>query len=161
MLSGNGPISANEHRILLSVTFFCFALHMLPIIVSFFVDTVPGPNFGIYSIFDQKEIMAPIYSFPLFLFCTLLAVKIDSPWSTVALVLLLPLSIFFDWWLVDTRVRIANVAMQNPGFEFKQFHTVDFVLAGGSIPDLLTLILVNVLIVWHVSILFRLRFGNS
>ena len=153
MKLNHSAISRNEANLL-----FCFTLAGLLIrIINLVVSTVFAParngvSFGIYDIFHMKEMMSPMYSFIVFIICVPLAWKINSLRSLLSLFPLLLLTLFFDYWFIQTRQDMAYTAINNSNFEFKTF---DFALIGGTIYDLLTLLLTNVLFIWQVTILVR------
>lgn len=75
-----------------------------------------------------------------------------------SLFLVLVITTFYDYWFVDSQIRIREAAVVNPAYKFKM---VDFVLLAGSIYDHLTLALSNSLVAWHLSLLFRLFRNNG
>jgi hypothetical protein len=153
-MSKENYISNKEHKFLLSTVLFALLLRIISSALSIYI-TEPNPNqsFGLYSIFDMTEIMSPIYSFIVFFICIFLVWKINLPTIFFSCLLTLLLTIFFDWWFIDTQQLIAYAAKVNPNYEFKTF---DFILIGGSIYDVLTLFAVNFLFFWQASIFVRM-----
>lgn len=156
MLDGNPPISQREHRWFFAATFAGLAIWL----VSFAIPVLfppPPPDgikisFGIYSIFDIPDLVSPVYSVVAFAICVPLAWKLDSAKLICSLLPLALLTYFFDNWFVDSQYRIREAAVVAPDYEFK---TWDFILLSGSIFDVLTFVLVNVLIVWQISLIYR------
>ena len=153
-MKANDYISKKEHNFLLSTVFFAFLLRIISSAISIYsTDPTPNKNFAIYSIFDMTEIMSPIYSFIVFFICIFLVWKINFATIIFSSFLSLILTIFFDWWFIDTQQLIAYAAEDNPGYEFKTF---DFLLIGGSVYDAITLFVVNFVLFWQISILLRM-----
>ncbi len=153
-MKANNYISINGHQVLLFTVFFGFLLRIISF-VGAFTNAKPeaSQSFGLYDIFQMTEIMSPIYSFVVFLICIFLVWKITFPTIAFSLTLTFFLTLFFDWWFVDTQQLIAYASEVNPDFEFKTF---DFILIGGSIYDVLTLLIINTIFLWQISILFRI-----
>lgn len=147
-------ISRKERSLFFWITLSGLLLRVVNLVDSLiFAPKASGTNFGIYDIFDIKEMMSPLYSFVVFAICTPLAWRVNQLKSVSSLVVLFLLAWFFDSWMIDSRQRIAIAAIENPDYHFKMF---DFALLEGSIYDLVTLILVNILLIWQISILYRL-----
>ena len=159
MLDGNPPISRCEHRWFFAATFSGLAIWVVSFAIPVLFPPPPPPDgikisFGIYSIFDIPDLVSPLYSFVAFAICVPLAWKLDPARLIFSLLPLGLLAYFFDNWFVDTQYRIREAAVVAPDYEFK---TWDFILLSGSIFDVLTFLLVNVLIVWQIKLLFRLH----
>jgi len=147
-------ISDKEHKFLLSTVFFAFLLCIFSLVISiYFTEPDPNRSFGLYSIFDMTEMMSPIYSFIVFFICIFLVWKINLTTIFFSSLLTLLLTIFFDWWFIDTQQRIAYAAEVNPNYNFKTF---DFILINGSVFDVITLFAVNFLFFWQLSIFLRI-----
>lgn len=152
-MKANDYISTDEHRVLFLTVLLGFLLR----IISFtfvIINTEPkaDQSFGMYDIFQMTEVMSPLYSFIVFFICIFLVWKITFPTIVFSLILTFFLTLFFDWWFIDTQKLIAYAAKVNPNFEFKTF---DFILIGGSVYDVLTLFITNAVFLWQISILFR------
>ena len=153
-MKANNCISADEHRVLFFTILFGFLLRIISFTVAFSnTEPAAGQSFGLYDIFQMTEIMSPLYSFIVFFICIFLVWKVNFISIAFSLILTILLTIFFNWWFIDTQQLIAYAAQVNPDFEFK---TYDFILIGGSIYDVLTLFTVNLLCLWQISILYRL-----
>lgn len=153
-MSNEKYISGKEHILLLFTIFSALSLRVISFVISiYFTDPNRDKDFGLYSIFDMVEKMSPIYSFVLFFVCIFLIWKINLPTVIFSCLLTLYLTIFFDWWFVDTQKILAYAAAINSDYEFKTF---DFILIGGSVYDALTLFVVNFLLFWQTSILVRM-----
>jgi hypothetical protein len=158
MLDGSAPISRGEHRWFFAATFAGLAIWIVALAVAW-VFPPPPPSgvrisFGIYSIFDMWELVSPLYSLAAFGICIPLAWKLDPARLTFSLFPLGLLTFFFDRWFVDSQYWIRDAVLVNPDYEFKTF---DFILRAGSLVDVLTLLLVNVLVVWQITLLHRLQ----
>ena len=148
-------ISAAELNLLFYLTLAGLILRGVNLLAStVFAPPSDGTDFGIYSIFEMKNKMSPLYSFIVFLICTPLAWKIDKPRLLVSLFPISLLAIFFDWWLIDSRLMIADAYLHAGGEGIIPHNPL---LLGGSHYDVATLFLVNILLVWQVTILWRLR----
>ena len=117
------------------------------------LETEKNPAKFSYSIFDIKEMMSPFYSFIVFLVCIFLVWKLNLITVTFSIILTLLLTLFFDWWFIETQVMIGYAAKVYSNYEFKTF---DFILLDGSIYDAITLFIVNFLLFWQISILLRM-----
>jgi len=73
-------------------------------------------------------------------------------------ILTLLLTIFFDSWFLETQQFVAAAAEVNSSYEFKTF---DIILIGGSFYDAITLIVVNIVLIWQASILARILKKDS
>ena len=158
MLDGNPPISRCEHRWFFAATFAGLAIWLVSFAIPLLFPPPPPPDgikisFGIYSIFDMPDLVSPLYSVVAFAICVPLAWKLDPARLIFSLFPLGLLAYFFDGWFVDSQYRIREALLVNPDYEFKTF---DFILVPGSIFDVLTFLLVNVLIVWRINLLYRL-----
>lgn len=155
MLNGNLLISDREHRYFFALTLFGFVIRLIELLLAliFPEPRPPGVSFAIYSIFDHWHLMSPLYSFAALLVCLLLYWKLEVPLLATAMLPLLLLTFFYDYWFVDSQLLIRRAADVNPDFEFKTF---DYILVSGSFYDAVTLILVNILFIWHTSLLIRL-----
>lgn len=154
MLDGNPPISNREHRLFFAAMAFGLLIRIVPIALAIaFPSPEPKISFGLYSIFDHWEIMAPHYCVEAFLLCVPLAWKLNQATLTFSLPPLGLLTYFFDYWFVDSQFRIRETAILNPDYEFATF---DFVLVAGSLFDVLTFFLVNALVVWQGTLMYRL-----
>jgi len=158
-MKANNYISKKEHNFLLSTILFAFSIRIINLVTSiYFTEHNPNTDFGLYDVFDMTEMMSPIYSFVVFFICIFLIWKINLTTLIFSSFLTSLLTIFFDWWFIDTQQLIAYAAKVNPDFEFKTF---DFILIGGSIYDVITLLVVNFLLFWQISILLRMLIKTS
>ncbi len=153
-MNANNYIPTDEHRILFLTVLLGFLLRIISFIAAF-INTKPkaDQSFGMYDIFQMTEVMSPLYSFIVFFTCIFLVWKITFPTILLSLVITFFLTLFFDWWFIDTQQIVAYVAKVNPNVEFKTF---DFILIGGSIYDALTLFISNLILIWQISILYRI-----
>ena len=158
MLDGSPPISRGEHRWFFAATSVGLAIWVVALAVAYFFPSPPPPgitiSFGIYSIFDRWEVMGPLYSLAVFAICVPLAWKLNSTTLIFSLFPLGLLTFFFDQGFVDSQYWIRDAVLVNPDYEFKTF---DLILRAGSLADVLTLLLVNVLVVWQIKLLYRLH----
>jgi hypothetical protein len=159
MLNGFGPISEREHRWFFAATSAGLAIWVVALAVAIVLPPPPPPpgiriSFGIYSLFDTWELISPLYSLAAFAICVPVAWKLNPARLTFSLFPLGLLTFFFDRWFVDTQYWIRDALLMNPDYEFKTF---DFMLRAGSLVDVLTLLLVNVLVVWQITLLYRLH----
>ena len=158
MLDGSPPISRGEHRWFFAATFAGLAIWVVALAVGYFFPSPPPPgikiSFAIYSIFDIENLVSPLYSLTAFAICIPLAWKLDPTRLIFSLFLLGLLTFFFDRWFVDSQYWIRDAVLVNPDYEFKTF---DLILRAGSLVDVLTLALVNVLVVWQITMLYRLH----
>lgn len=156
MLDGNPPISNLEHRFFFAATALGLLFRLVPTALAI-AFPIPEPkikiSYGIYSIFDHWELMSPFYCGAVFLLCVPLAWKLNSATLTFSIFPLGLLTYFFDNWFIDSRFQIHEAAIVNPDYKFATF---DFVLVAGSLFDVLTFFLVNVLVVWQVTVMYRL-----
>ena len=158
MLDGNPPISRSEHRWFFAATFAGLAIWLVSFTIPVLFPPPPPPDgikisFGIYSIFDIPDLVSPLYSVVAFAICVPLAWRLDPAKLIFSLLPLALLTYFFDNWFVDSQYRIREAAVVAPDHEFK---TWDFILLSGSIFDVLTFLLVNVVIGWQIKLLYRL-----
>ncbi len=152
-------ISNKEQFMLFAAVLIGLIVRMIELASSlFFSQHNPKTEFGLYDIFDMAEMMSPLYSFLAFFVCALLIWKINFTTLICSSVLILLLTIFFDWWFIDTRQIIAYAAKVNPEYHFKTF---DFILVSGSIYDVITLFLTNFILFWQISILLRMLIKTS
>ena len=158
MLDGNPPISKCEHRWFFAATLAGFGIWVVGLAVAWLFPTPPPPgvkiSFAVYSIFDHWELVSSIYSLAVFAICIPLAWKLDPARLTFSLFPLGLLTFFFDRWFVDSQYRIRDILVINPDYELNTF---DLILLAGGWMDVLTLLLVNVLVVWQIRILYRLH----
>lgn len=151
-------ISKTECNFLFRLTFFGLVLRIVNLATSFaFAEPRAGTVFGIYSIFDMEDMMAPIYSFLVFSICSILLWRVDLPRAVGSILVFLPLVYFFDYWFIDSQLRIAQAAEINPNFPFKTF---DYILITGSAYDVITLSLVNILPIWLITVVVRTYRGE-
>ena len=153
MLDGNPHITQIEHRYFFATASTGLLVRLLELFLGmiFFVPK-EGSSFAIYNIFDHWDLISPLYCFVGFLLIIppLIKIKIETFFlSAVPLVLL---TYFFDNWFVDTQLLIQRAAEVNPNFTFK---TWDHFLLGGSATDVFTFLLVNILVLWQASMIFR------
>lgn len=147
-------VSRTEAKLLFLVSASGLMLRVTELIIALlWPPPRDGAGFAIYDIFEMKEMMSPIYSFVVFIICVPLVWKIHRGRILLSIFALLPLVIFFDRWLIHTRRVMANATALYPEVVFKTF---DFALLGGSIFDLLTLVISNFLFIWQISIFYRL-----
>ncbi|MEP6704310.1 MAG: hypothetical protein ABJB34_05845 [Acidobacteriota bacterium] len=156
MLDGNPPISKLEHRLFFAATALGLLLLLVPTALAIALPS-PEPKIkishGIYSIFDIWDLMSPVYRGAAFLLCVPLAWKLNPTTLTFSIFPLGLLTYFFDYWFIDSQFRIREAAIVNPDYKFATF---DFVLVAGSLFDVLTFFLVNVLVVWQATVMYRL-----
>jgi len=159
MLNGNQSITAREHRLFFAVTSVPLLVRLLELAcaLAFPEQPKPGISFAIYDIFDMWELMSPLYCFAAFVFIAPLTFKIESVNLVFSLFLLSLLTFFYDYWFVDSQMRVRRILEVNPNYEFKM---LDFAIIRGSIYDVITIILVNALLIWHLSLLYRLWSSN-
>jgi hypothetical protein len=158
MPGGNSQISKAEQIAFFTLVLFGLALRLLELALSFAFAKPQSESFGIYDIFDMWEIMSPIYSFIVFCICTGCSWKISIPSLVCSIIPMFLLVLFFDRWFIDSRRMVVLAAEMNPNFQFKTF---DFAVTNGSFYDFLTLCLVNILLVWQMSLFVRSIRRNS
>jgi len=152
-------ISNKEQFMLFATIFIGLIVRIIELTSSlFFTQHNPKTDFGLYDIFDMTEMMSPLYSFLVFFVCVFLVWKINFTTLICSSFLILLLTIFFDWWFIDTQQIIAYAAKVNPDYEFKTF---DFILISASIYDVISLFLTNFILFWQISILLRMLIKTS
>jgi hypothetical protein len=156
MLDGSFQITSREHRYFFAATSIGLLLRLVEIPLPWIFPEPESEiriSFAIYSIFDVRSLMSPLYCIPTFALCLALAWRVS--WRNVILSLM-PLGLltyFYDYWFIDSQLRIREAAVVAPEYEFKTF---DFILLDGSVFDVVTFFLVAVLVVWHLRLLARL-----
>lgn len=157
MPNGCGPISSREHTLIFGLIFFGLALRIVNLAVAmWFVE--PTGSFAIYSVFEMEEMMSPSYSFIVFLVCSMLLWRITVSRLLFSGFFLLLLAIFFNWWLIDSQQIIADAILETNPSELPDYNPL---LLGGSLYDVITFFLVNILLVWNVAAVVRLcRFSG-
>ncbi len=154
MLDGKAPISNLEHRLFFAAMALGLLFRLVPTALAIAFPS-PEPkikiSYGIYSIFDNWELVSPVYCGAVFLLCVPLAWKLNSATLTFSIFPLGLLTYFFDNWFIDSRFQIHLAATVNPEYKF-----ATSVLVGGSLFDVLTFFLVNVLVVWQGTLMHRL-----
>jgi hypothetical protein len=155
MLEGNRSISAREHRFFFGVMLLPLVLRVIEIswALVFPEPRRDGISYVIYSIFDMWELVSPLYCFTIFLVLASAFWKQSTPRLILALLPLVWLVYFFDRWFVDTRWRITLASEINPDYPFKP---LDFILLSGSVIDVVSLAIVNVLFIWTITMIVRL-----
>ena len=156
MLDGNSQISKKEHRFFFALTFFGLMIRFIEFAAGFAFPARQSDvkvSFGIYSIFDVWELMSPLICIAAFVVCLSLAWRVGLARFLFSLFALVLLTYFYDYWFVDSQLRIREAALVNPDYPFKTF---DFVLLGGSGYDVLSFLIGNLLFVWQITIVYRL-----
>lgn len=74
------------------------------------------------------------------------------------LVPLLLLTLSFDYWFIDSQIRVRLILGANRDFAY--FGRFDHIMIWSSIYDVITLFLVNVLLVWQLSLIYRAVSSN-
>src|SRR5690348_14020528 len=132
MLNNNVHISKIEHRAIFALASGLFLLRILELVFSLILpETIVAPPgvrivYGTISWSDDK--LSPIYCFFAFLFIVPLLWKIEISTLIVSLFPLSLLTFFYDYWFVDSQIRIKRILEVNPDHEF---NTLDFVMIWG------------------------------
>ena len=103
------------------------------------------------------DILSPLICFIVFLFVASMLWSFSRQTVLISLVPLLLLTLFFDYWVIYSQVRVRYLLVGNPEYPFR---LLDHVIIGSSIYDVITLFLVNILFVWNLSLLYRLVSKN-
>lgn len=159
LATGNPPITGLEHRAFFVVASVPLLIRLfeLALALLFPEQPQPGIKFAIYSIFDRWDLVGPIYSFVAFLLIVPLAHKLEITNLILSLFPLSLLTFFYDYWFVDSQIRVRQILEVNPNYDFK---SLDFIMIWSSVYDVISLLLVNILLVWHLSLLYRLISAN-
>lgn len=159
----DGAISKFEQRAVLSIAAGLFFLRIVELTVWWLVPkptvTADGVKISYGTVPSwTMDLLSPIFCFVVFLFVASMLWNFSRQALALSLVPLLLLTVFFDYWLVDSQIRVRQILDVNPDFPY--FGRFDHIMIWSSIYDVITLCLVNVLLVWQLSLIYRLISSN-
>jgi len=158
----SGVISKFEQRAIFSMAAGLFFLRIVELTVSLVVQkpTVDADGLKIsYGTIPSytMDILSPVICFVVFLWIASMLWTFSRETLVVSLVPLLLLTLFFYYWVIDSQIRVRQMLHVNPEYPWRQ---LDHVMISSSIYDLVTLFLVNVLLIWQISMIYRLISSN-
>ncbi len=155
-------ISRKEHKLLLYSFVLGLLLRIIELFQFVFFNENPlqhesgGNKFVMYSIFNELEMMSPIYSFSVFFISLGLIYNLSKFSIIFSLIPTVLLAYFFDSWLISSLSRLYF--QYDLIIELKlSFFDVFF----DNIYNLITFLLINTLLFWQISILFRMLFNTK
>ena len=162
MLDGDKSISKTEHGAFISVALGLFLLRIVELTVSWLVPKPTMTSDGVKISYGTvpswtMDLLSPLFCFVVFLFVASVLWRFSRETLVLSVFPLLLLTLFFDYWVIDSPIRVRWLLDGNPDYPFRAF---DYLMIGSSIYDVITLFLVNVLLVWQISLIYRLISSN-
>lgn len=157
--TGTPPITGLEHRVFFVVASVPLLIRIveLAFAILFPEKPQPGISYGLIWVFDRWDVMGPFLSLVAFLIIVPLSRKLLTANLTLSLLPLSLLTLFYDYWFVDSQIRVRQILEVNPNYAFK---SLDFIMIWSSVYDVITLFLVNILLLWNLSLIYRMISAN-
>ena len=158
----NSAISIFEQKAIFSVALSPFLVRIVELTVWWLVAKPTRDADGIKISYGTipsytMDILSPLLCFVVFLFVAPMLWNFSRETLVVSLIPLFLLALFFDYWVIDSLIRVRYLLDGNPNYPFRAF---DYLMIGSSIYDVLTLVLAHVLVVWQLSMIYRLVSQN-